>query len=42
MQFKLTLLRQGARKMMKTIVKTIFNTSTTANDDDDDEYEEDD
>lgn len=34
MQFKLTLLRQGA-KVVKKIVNTIFNTSTTLAADDD-------
>ncbi|XP_026319057.1 gustatory and odorant receptor 22 [Hyposmocoma kahamanoa] len=41
MQFKLTLLRQGARKTIKAVVKAIFNTTTTLGyDNDDDEDEE--
>ncbi|KAG7298777.1 Gustatory and odorant receptor 22 [Plutella xylostella] len=37
MQFKLTLLRQGARKMLKTIVMAVFNSTTTLADDDEEE-----
>ncbi|KAF9420053.1 hypothetical protein HW555_003647 [Spodoptera exigua] len=40
MQFKLTLLRQSARKTLKSIVKAVFNTSTTMLDDDFDEEDE--
>lgn len=41
MQFKLTLLRQGARKAMRAVVRAIFNTTTVGPDDEeDDEYEE--
>ncbi|XP_063622034.1 gustatory and odorant receptor 22 [Cydia splendana] len=38
MQFKLTLLRQGARKAVRSIVKAIFNTTTMLPDE---EYEDD-
>lgn len=40
MQFKLTLLRQSARKAIKTVVKAIFNTTTLGPDDEDDDVEE--
>ncbi|XP_053604917.1 gustatory and odorant receptor 22 [Plodia interpunctella] len=40
MQFKLTLLRQSARKALRTIVSAVFNTTAMMGDDDDDDDEE--
>lgn len=40
MQFKLTLLRQSARKVFKTLVNAVFNTTTTMADDDEELEEE--
>ena len=42
MQFKLTLLRQSARKTLRAVIKTIFNTTTTVLDDDFTQDDEDD
>lgn len=41
MQFKLTLLRQSARRTIKKVIKAVFNTTTTLADfEDEDDYDE--